>query len=144
MIASEIDANSNAEVRGTISTIDTSADTVTITPDEQGDGSSNKPNCDDIVLTVNSSTAITLDGNPAALADLQVGFDVQAKYDLSTMIASEIDANSNAEVQGTISAIDTTADTVTITPDEQGDGSSNKPNCDDIVINSKLKHSHHA
>ena len=86
-----------------------------------------------LILTVNSSTVITLNGNPAALTDLQVGFDVEAKYDYSTMIASQIEAESNLEVHGTISAIDTTASTVTITPDEHGDGSSNKPNCDDMV-----------
>ena len=142
MTAMFIEADSQSKVQGVITAVDTSADTVTITPDEQG-GSSNKPNCD-VVLTVNSSTAITLNGNPATLNKLQVGFGAVAKYDASTMIATKIDADSNAEVHGTISEVDTTADTVTITPDEQGDGSSNKPNCDDIDLNSKLKHSHHA
>ncbi|HMD90849.1 MAG TPA: DUF5666 domain-containing protein [Anaerolineaceae bacterium] len=115
MLATEIDAWANLEdVQGFISAVDTTANTVTINsifPIPLRASSLG------IVLKVDPSTVINRNGAPAKLADLQVGDRVKAKYNPATMLASEIDAWANlAEVHGIISAVDTTANTVTITP----------------------------
>jgi hypothetical protein len=96
MLASSIEAETDvqeSEVEGTISAIDTTLGTVSITPEEGGA---------DVVLTVDTTTAIMLDDNPAALTDLQVGFQAEAKYDPTSMVASFVDAESGASGGGNI------------------------------------------
>lgn len=72
-----------AEVEGTVAGVDTTAGTVTITP--QGGG----PN---ITLTVNAGTEIDVNDEGGALADIQVGMPIKAEYDALTLLASEIEA----------------------------------------------------
>jgi len=114
MLASKIDAYGEQpqpqEVYGTISAVDTGANTLTIAP---SDGS------DAITLVVDGNTNIKLDDNGASLGDLKVGGNVDAYYDPTTMLASEVDASSPAptdnEIWGTITNVDTNANTVTVT-----------------------------
>ena len=112
MLASKIEAEAeDGEVHGTIAAVDTAASTVTITPN---DGSA------DLVLNVTESTVIKRDDAVVTLADLVVGDPVEAKYDTASMVASKIevegDEDNDAEIHGTVSAVDTAAGTVTITP----------------------------
>jgi Cu/Ag efflux protein CusF len=121
MLASLIKTDvEDSELNGTIAALDTAASTVTITPD---DGSA------DVVLNVVASTVIERNGVVATLADLLVGDKVEAKYDSATMLASFIKTeveDGELKVKGTIAALDATANTVTIAPD---DGSA------DVVLN---------
>jgi hypothetical protein len=100
------------EVDGTISAVDVGAGTVTVTPEKGGP---------DIVLKVDSTTVIKRNDTPATLADLQVNDRVEAKYNPVTILAVRIEVEMDlAEIEGSISAIDTGAGTVTITPKEGG------------------------
>jgi hypothetical protein len=72
-----------AEVEGTVFAVDTTLGTVTITP--QGGG----PN---VVLTVNASTEIEVNGDGGTLADIQVGMPISAEYDATTLLAAQIEA----------------------------------------------------
>jgi hypothetical protein len=101
-----------SELKGTIAAIDTTASTVTVTPKKGGA---------DVVLNVDASTRIKRDGKSATLADLQPGDMVEAKYDPATMLASKIEAKiKKSELHGIITAVDTTANTVTVTPQKGG------------------------
>jgi hypothetical protein len=101
-----------SELKGTIAAVDTVASTVTVTPKNGGT---------DITLNVDASTMIKRDGKPATLADLQPGDIVEAKYDPATMLASRIQAKvKKSEIHGIISAVDTTANTFTVTPKKGG------------------------
>jgi len=95
-----------SEVRGTIAAV--GAATVTITPKTGGA---------DVTVNVTPATLIALSGNAAALGDLTAGSPVEAEYDPITLNAFRIEVENeieDAEVDGTITAIDTTAGTVTI------------------------------
>ncbi|MEE9583432.1 MAG: DUF4382 domain-containing protein [Dehalococcoidales bacterium] len=81
-----------AEVEGTISAVDTTegATTVSIIPEGGAE-------VDTIVLNVNPQTELTLDGNPATLAELAAlgeGNTVTASYYLDNLKATQIDAQS--------------------------------------------------
>jgi hypothetical protein len=81
----------NAEVEGTVFAVDTTLGTVTITP--QGGG----PN---IVLTVNASTEIEVNGDGGTLADIQMGMPISAEYDATTLLAAQIEAGGSDDSQG--------------------------------------------
>jgi hypothetical protein len=133
LLAGDIKAgNNSSDIQGVISAIDTEANTVTITPGLANFKASITKADADVVLRVDDDTVITRNGNSAGLDDLQVGDTVDATYDSVSMLASEIDAkNNNSVILGTISAIDTTANTVTIKP-----GENDLRQChDDITLN---------
>jgi hypothetical protein len=113
MLASKIEAKiKKSELHGIISAVDTTANTFTVTPHKGGA---------DITLNVDASTMIKRDGKPATLADLQLGDKVEAKYYSSSMIAIKVEARQNwVNLNGTITAVDTTANTVTVTPQKGG------------------------
>lgn len=95
-----------SEVRGTIAAI--GATTVTITPKSGGA---------DVTVNVTPDTLIALSGNAVAIGDLIAGSPVEAEFDPITLNAFRIEVENeveDAEVAGTITAIDTTAGTVTI------------------------------
>ncbi len=99
-------------VDGTITAI--SGSSVTIAP---SDGSS------PVTVTADTSTMIEVNDEPATLADLQVNMTAEAEYDPTTMVAFSIDAQSEGEdqeVSGTVAAVDTTNNTITITPSDGG------------------------
>jgi len=112
------DTPDNYDIHGTVESVDTAASTITIASEEGGNS---------VTLHVDLNTVIERNDTVATLADLLVGDKVEAEYDSATMLASSIQTEvEDGEVQGTISAVDTTANTVTITPD---DGSA------DVVLN---------
>jgi hypothetical protein len=81
----------DAEVEGTVFAVDTTLGTVTITP--QGGGTN-------IVLTVNASTEIEVNGDGGTLADIQMGMPVSAEYDATTLLATQIQAGGSDDSQG--------------------------------------------
>jgi len=119
---SEIDDTpDNYDIHGTVESVDTTANTIVIASEEGGNS---------VTLNVDLNTVIERNGAAATLADLLVGDKVEAEYDSATMLASSIQADvEDSEIQGTISAIDTAANTVTVTPQ---DGSA------DVVLNVTL------
>jgi hypothetical protein len=126
MIAIKIEAKSAmvvppptglAKVEGTLTAVGGSS--VTIAPEKGGP---------EVTLTVDASTIIQRNKMPAALADLQVGDKVEAKYDPTTMIAIKIEAKSAmatpppspglAKVEGRLTAVN--GSSVTIAPKKGG------------------------
>ena len=77
------DDQQQGEVQGTVFAVNTTAGTVTITP--QGGGAN-------ITLTVNAFTEIEVNGEGGTLVDVQVGMPITAEYDAVTLVASKIDA----------------------------------------------------
>ncbi len=105
-------------ITGTVAAVDTTLNTVSIA--SHADGST-------VVVKVASTTLLLRDGKPATLADLSFGDQVQAMYDSATMIASAVRAEATmlrAEVEGSITAIDTTLNTVSISGRGDGVGAS--------------------
>ena len=107
------DGPEESEVEGVISTI--VGNSITIAP---SDGSTA------VTITVGAGTLIEVNDAPGTLADLQVAQAVDAEYDPTTLVAFSISAGGetedDAEVEGIVFGVDTTAGTVTITP--QGGG----------------------
>jgi Cu/Ag efflux protein CusF len=75
------------EIEGTITDVNVNASTVTI-QDESGNS---------VTLTVDASTEIERDDEPAFITDLQVGDSAEAEYDSVTLIAHQIEAESADE-----------------------------------------------
>ncbi len=97
-------------IEGAISAVDATAKTVTINPNAGGTA---------VTLTVTDTTVIETPGNDnATLADLAAGQLVEAKYQTSSLAALVIEVHKAkpGKIQGTISAIDPTAKTITVTP----------------------------
>ena len=65
-------------------------------------------------LRVTDDTVITLDGQPARLTDLHRGFGVGALFDRMTHEAARINAESFAEVRGTVRDVNVALGTLTI------------------------------
>jgi Domain of unknown function (DUF5666) len=96
-------------IAGMVSAVDTTAGTISITPRHAGA----------VTLTTNSQTRLSLDGEPAKLADILVGGAARAVYDSATKLARRIDvrsAPSLAAVAGKVTAV--TASSLTIAPEE--------------------------
>jgi len=77
------DNEDDGEISGTVAAVDVTLGTLTITP--SGGGTN-------VVLTVTAATEIQVNGENATLADVQVGMPVEAEYDTSTGIATEVQA----------------------------------------------------
>jgi polyisoprenoid-binding protein YceI len=119
MVASKIqvevedDAADESEVEGTLSAVDATAGTFSITPEEGGA---------DVALTIDDQTKITLDGEPATLADLAIGSEAEAKFDPATGLASRLkvktedddgeDDDAAAEIEGWVTAVSDTSITI--------------------------------
>jgi Domain of unknown function (DUF5666) len=135
-VGSGDDNHEDAQVQGTVAAVDTGAQTVTITP--QGGGA-------DVVLNVTSETEIEVNGEPAALGDIQVGAAIEGKYDPSTNNAFELKVGSddngggggdeNNKVEGTVTAINMDAKTVTIDPSEGDPVTVNVTDSTEIKVN---------
>jgi hypothetical protein len=98
-------------IAGTVSAVDTTAGTVTITPRQRHAGA--------VTLTTDGQTRLSLDGEPAKLADIPVGGAARAVYDSATKLARRIDVRSVpsvAAVAGKVTAV--TASSLTIMPEE--------------------------
>jgi len=106
------DSPSQYEIHGTVEAVDTVANTVTVASEEGGNS---------VILKVDANTVFKRNGVVATLADLLVGDKVEAKYDSATMLASSIKTETeDSDFNGTIAAVDLTAKTVTITPEDGG------------------------
>jgi hypothetical protein len=81
----------DAEVEGTVFSVDTTAGTVTITP--QGAGAN-------ITLVVNAATEMEVNGDGGTLGDLQVGMPIKAEYDAATLVAAQIEAGGSDDESG--------------------------------------------
>ena len=102
-----------AEIEGSITAVDPVAKTVTITSDS---GVA-------ITLEATDSTEVEVRGKErATLADLKVGQWAKAEYETSTKNALEIEVKEvkPAKIQGEITALDSTANKVTMAP-KQGE-----------------------
>ena len=85
-----------SEVEGTVSAVDATASTISITPEHGGT---------DVALKTDSSTRISRNGAVATLADIKVGDQAEARYDATSLVASRIDARTTpppppAQVEG--------------------------------------------
>jgi|GEM_PF-1099181 len=102
-----------SDVEGTVSAVDATAGTLSITPQHGGT---------DVALKTDSATRISRNGAVATLADIRVGDKAEARYDATTKVASRIEARTTppppAQVEGKVTAVTTTA--VTITPQHGG------------------------
>ena len=110
----QADGPEESEVHGTIVTLTPAAAPspamVTIHP---ADGSP------DVTLNITDITMIEINDLPATFADLLVGMIVEAEYDPLTLNAFSIeseDEEEDAEIEGTITAIDAVSCTVVATP----------------------------
>lgn len=114
--------SNDAHIHGTVTAVDTGASTLTIAP------TTGAP----VTLNVDASTEIKVNDVTATLADVQVGMPAEAQYDSTSLLATEIkvgsgdDNHEDQHLNGTVAAVDTGAQTVTITP--HGGGA-------DVVLN---------
>jgi hypothetical protein len=127
--ADDVDDNEGQnDISGTVAAVDTTLNTVSIATEDGGST---------VILTVNSSTVITRNGAPATLADLIFGDKIEAQYDSATMIASSINAEADmqeGEVEGSITAVDATAGTITISG-EGSSGGGDSMSSTDVTLN---------
>ncbi|HEV3454995.1 MAG TPA: DUF5666 domain-containing protein [Thermoanaerobaculia bacterium] len=98
-----------ARVAGTVSAVDATGGTLTITPLKASA----------VTLKTNQETRLTLDGAPAKLADIPVGAEARAVYDSATKMALRIQARSQqalAAVAGKVTAVASAS--ITIAPEK--------------------------
>jgi preprotein translocase subunit YajC len=98
-----------ARVAGTVSAVDATAGTLTITPAK----------APAVTLQTNAQTRLSLDGEPAKLADVPAGAAARALYDSRTKLALRIEVRSVptlAAVAGKVTAV--TSSSLTIAPEE--------------------------
>ena len=112
LVAAHIDARGEAapelaRVEGTISAVDPAAHALGILP---------LRSTQIVTLNITPNTAITLDGRPARLDDLARGFTAAASYNRATFDAVRVNAESFAEVRGTVRDVSVAGQTLTITP----------------------------
>jgi Cu/Ag efflux protein CusF len=115
-LASRIEARGDAadevtRVEGVIAALDLDAHTLTIAPSNDGPL---------VTLNVTNNTAISLDGNPARLHELERGFPVAAAFVRRTLEALRIQAESHVEIRGIIRDVGVVNHTLTIAPSNGG------------------------
>ena len=92
------------KAKGAVTAIDLGTNSLTV--NDRKDGL--------VTITVDDSTEIRKDKiKNATLADLVVGDNVDARYNTTTLVATRVRAKS-PKIEGTVTAVDTTANTVTI------------------------------
>jgi biopolymer transport protein ExbD len=109
IVATGEDLPETARVEGVIQGVNLEAHTLTIIPREGNP----------VTLQVTPNTAITLDGRPARLDDLQRGFSAGAAYNPNHNEALRINAEGFAEIRGVISAVDVQQSTFTVAVGER-------------------------
>src|ERR1700694_5602106 len=97
-----------ARVAGTVSAVDATAGTLTITPTKAAA----------VTLRTNGQTRLSLNGEPAKLGDIPAGASARAFYDSTTKLALRIQVRSQPTlaVAGKVTAV--TASSLTIAPEE--------------------------
>ncbi len=98
----------HAEVEGVIKSVDKDKKSVTITAEKSGD----------LTIGVTEATKIEMeDEDAASFSSLREGQEIEAKYDVETKEALKIEVGeeeAKAEFEGTVTAVDNSAKTVTI------------------------------
>lgn len=101
-----------AHIEGAVTAVDVTNAEVTIAPSE-GDA---------VTLHVTHETEIEVNGAHATIHEIQVGMTVSAAYESATHNAIAIHAHDQDhgahQIEGSVSAVDVTAATVTLTPQE--------------------------
>jgi hypothetical protein len=85
MLASSLKAESDLdhdEFEGIITAFDATAGTITITPEEGGA---------DVTITTDAATVFMFDDSPGSFADMQVGMEIEAKFDAVTLLATYVE-----------------------------------------------------
>jgi hypothetical protein len=85
MLASSIKAETDDDVdefEGVISAFDATAGTITITPEDGGA---------DVTITTDAATVFMFDDSPGSFADMQVGMEIEAKFDPTSLLASYVE-----------------------------------------------------
>jgi hypothetical protein len=85
MIASSIKVETDVdqdEFEGVISAFDAAAGTITITPEEGGA---------DVTITTDAATVFMFDDSPGTFADMQIGMEIEAKFDATTLLATYVE-----------------------------------------------------
>jgi hypothetical protein len=121
-----------SEVEGTIKEL--GIDSITIAmEEEEEEGEEGEEGEGEITLGITPETIIRIeDGAAMNFTDLEVGWQVEVKYDVTSLEAVEIEIDDDeevgengdeegVEVEGIITAIDSGNYTVTITTEEEGD-----------------------
>ncbi len=108
-IDARVAGSHSLRVQGTVTAVDAAASTLTITPRA---GSA-------VDLTTDSHTRISLDEAPATLGEIPVGAKAHARYDGTTLVASEIEAETEdddghpeRQVEGLVTAVSRTGITI--------------------------------
>ena len=117
-------AGEDVHVLGTVAAVDTSAGTLTVDPDGSGAN---------VTVKVVGTTVIEINGEPGILAQVQVGATIDAEYFVGSLEAKELNVNQgtggggggggageDVRIEGTVTAVDTTAKTVTVDPTGAG------------------------
>ncbi len=99
------------EVKGIVAAVDVVTSSLTVTPNSGGP---------DVTVLVTSLTVIECDDLRMGLGDVAVGSNVEVKYNLTTFEATKIEVHGCgaelAEVKGTVAAVDPSAGSLTVTP----------------------------
>jgi len=107
-IDARVAGSHSLRVQGTVTAVDAAASTLTITP------RTGSP----VDLTTDSNTRISLDEAPATLGEIPVGAQAHARYDGTTLVASEIEAETEGDghperqVEGLVTAVSATGITI--------------------------------
>jgi hypothetical protein len=104
LVAAEIQVQMEAEAEGTIQAVDTASGQLVIA----------LANGATLTLQLTADTSIRVDHKKATAADLKANSAVEVEYSIETMEAMEVEASTRAEVNGTVKAVDTASDLVTI------------------------------
>jgi Cu/Ag efflux protein CusF len=107
-------ADAAGKAKGIIRDVDLRAGTVTIAARDGG-----------VTLKTDDRTQITRNGEAVRLSDLQITDKAQARYDSETLVARRIDARGGEDVrfervEGAVTAVDSQAGTLSITPIQEG------------------------
>jgi glycine cleavage system H lipoate-binding protein len=102
--AIEIRVKTESKAQGTIQTVDSTNHRLIV---ELTDGTA-------LTLTVTEQSKIEMNREIVSIDELPAGSQVELEYNPATMELLKIEADTQAEVEGTISSIDTKANTITI------------------------------
>lgn len=106
----------DAHVTGTVAALDLVAGSVTITPTTGTD----------VPVSIDAATEIQVNDRAGTLEDMTVGMPIRAEFDMTTLVAKEINAGADdydsqdEHVEGTVAGVDEVNATVTITPNGGG------------------------
>ncbi|MBI4336358.1 MAG: hypothetical protein HY683_00815 [Chloroflexi bacterium] len=104
-VATEVHVETKAKAEGTIQTVDSAKGELTLT----------LANGATLTLTLDNGTRIEVNDKAATVADLRTNAVVQVEYNTQTSVAQQVEAETRAEVRGSITAVDGALGTITVT-----------------------------